>query len=166
MLKTIERKLNTILLKILKKSVIYRSRLWDISLHEPPHDKTNKMTVRPAKTQISRCIRPVWSESLLCAQWVAKDQSFLHADWADLSLRWAHMTFCWFCHEAAQLWLFLNIVISLAWLRHCSLKRLALKSCLSKNIQQKQGILVKSKWTLKSCGLWSFQRTCEVTQRG
>ena len=46
-------------------------------------------------------IRPVWSESSLCAQWVAKDPSFLHADsedsdqictdaQADLSLRWAH----------------------------------------------------------------------------
>ena len=31
------------------------------------------MIVRPAKTQISLGIRPVWSESLLCAQWVAKD---------------------------------------------------------------------------------------------
>ena len=58
-------------------------------------------------------IHPVWSESLLCAQWVAKDPSFLHADsedwsdWADaqadLSLRWAHIPFCWFCHEAAQI---------------------------------------------------------------
>ena len=28
----------------------------------PPHDKTNKITVLPAKTQISLCIRPVWSE--------------------------------------------------------------------------------------------------------
>ena len=44
---------------------------------EPPHDKTNKMTVRPAKTQINLGIRPVWSESLLCAQWVTKDPSFL-----------------------------------------------------------------------------------------
>ena len=43
---------------------------------EPPHDKTNKMTVRTAKTQISLGIRPVWSESLLCAQRVAKDPSF------------------------------------------------------------------------------------------
>ena len=43
------------------------------------HDKTNKMTVRTAKTQISLGIRPVWSESSPCAQWVAKDQSFLHA---------------------------------------------------------------------------------------
>ena len=28
---------------------------------EPRHDKTNKMAVRPAKTQISLDIRPVWS---------------------------------------------------------------------------------------------------------
>ena len=34
---------------------------------EPPHDKTNKVTVRPAKTQISLGIHPVWSESLLYA---------------------------------------------------------------------------------------------------
>ena len=47
---------------------------------EPQHDKTNKMSVRPAKTPISLGIRPVWSESSLCAQWVAKDPMFLHAD--------------------------------------------------------------------------------------
>ena len=44
---------------------------------------------------------------------VAKDPSFLHADsedgsdWADahadLSLHWAHRSFCWFCHEAAYI---------------------------------------------------------------
>ena len=28
-------------------------------LNEPPHDKTNKVAVRPAKTQISLGIRPV-----------------------------------------------------------------------------------------------------------
>ena len=27
--------------------------------NEPPHDKTNKMTVRPAKTKVSLGIRPV-----------------------------------------------------------------------------------------------------------
>ena len=47
--------------------------------NEPPRDKTNKMTVRPAKTQI----RPVWSESSLCAQWIAKDHSFLHTESED-----------------------------------------------------------------------------------
>ena len=41
------------------------------------------MTVRPAKTQINLDIRPVGCESSLCAQWVAKDPSFLHADSED-----------------------------------------------------------------------------------
>ena len=35
--------------------------------HEPRHDKTNKVIVRPANTQISLDIRPVWSESSLSA---------------------------------------------------------------------------------------------------
>ena len=38
---------------------------------EPPHDKTNKMTFLPAKTQISLGIRQVRSETSLCAPWVA-----------------------------------------------------------------------------------------------
>ena len=45
--------------------------------------KPTKWFVRPVKTQISLGIRPVWSESSLCAQWVAKDPSFLHADSKD-----------------------------------------------------------------------------------
>ena len=48
-----------------------------------PHDKINKMTVCPVKTQISLGICSVWSESSLCAQWVAKDPRFLHADSKD-----------------------------------------------------------------------------------
>ena len=60
------------------------------------------------------------STSSLSALWVAKDLTFLHADgrlwsdwagvwldWADaqadLSLRWAHRPFCWFCHAVAQM---------------------------------------------------------------
>ena len=75
--------------------------------------KPTKWSVRPAKIQISLGIRPVWSESLLCAQWVAKDPSFPHADREDLirlggcpgwskSLVGAQ-SFCWFCHEMAHL---------------------------------------------------------------
>ena len=45
--------------------------------------KPTNWHVRPAKTQISLGIRPVWSESSLCAQWVAKDPSVLHADSED-----------------------------------------------------------------------------------
>ena len=50
---------------------------------EPPHDKTNNVAVWPANTPISLGIRPVWSESLLCTQWVAKEPSFLPADSED-----------------------------------------------------------------------------------
>ena len=38
-----------------------------IYVFEPPHDKTNKVTVHPVKTQISLGICPVWSESSLSA---------------------------------------------------------------------------------------------------
>ena len=45
--------------------------------------KPTKWHVCPAKTQISLGIRPVWSEYSMCAQWVAKDKCFLHADSED-----------------------------------------------------------------------------------
>ena len=79
---------------------------------EPQHDKTNKMTVHPVTTPISLDIHPVWSESSLCAQWVAKDPSFLHADSEDsnqtgqmprlICLLDAHSS-CWFCHVVAHI---------------------------------------------------------------
>ena len=45
--------------------------------------KPTKWYVRPAKTQTSLGICPIWSESSLCAVWVAKDPKFLHADSED-----------------------------------------------------------------------------------
>ena len=75
--------------------------------------KPTKWHMRPAKTQISLGIHPVWSDSSLSASWVAKDLMILHADsedwsdWADaqadLSIRWAHMPLCWFWREAAHI---------------------------------------------------------------
>ena len=53
------------------------------NINEARHDTPNKVSVGPAKTQISLGIRPVWSASSLCTQWVAKDPSFLHADSED-----------------------------------------------------------------------------------
>ena len=57
--------------------------------------------------------RRLRSESSLCAQWVAKDPSFLHAnreDWslwadaqADLSLRWAHSHFVGFVMSGSNM---------------------------------------------------------------
>ena len=55
--------------------------LWR-SVIEPPHDKTNKWLCAQQR-QISLDIHPDWSESSLCALWVAKDPSFLHADSED-----------------------------------------------------------------------------------
>ena len=52
----------------------------DFYSSELPHDKMN---MHPAKTQISLGIRPVWSESSLCTQWVDKGPSFLYADSED-----------------------------------------------------------------------------------
>ena len=74
--------------------------------------KPTKRPVHPAKTQISLGICPVWSESSLCAQWVAKDPWLLHVDsedsdqtgQADLSLRLTHMPFCWLFHVVAHLY--------------------------------------------------------------
>ena len=48
--------------------------------------KSNKMTVRPVKTQISLDIRPARSESSLWAQWVAKDPRLLQVDSEDSDL--------------------------------------------------------------------------------
>ena len=62
--------------------------LFSFILFEPWHDKTNKLSVRPAKTQISLGIRPVWSKYSLCAQWVAKDARFLQADSEDYDQTW------------------------------------------------------------------------------
>ena len=61
--------------------------------------KTTKWHLRPAKTQISLGIRPVWSESSLlrCS---SCGQRRLWSDWADaqadLSLHWAHSHFVGF----------------------------------------------------------------------
>ena len=73
----------------------------------PRMTKPTKWPLRPAKTQISLCIRPVWSEPSLSA-WTNIGSSATHwahyEDWsdradaqADLSLRWAQRPFCWFC---------------------------------------------------------------------
>ena len=58
-------------------AVIVDDKYWVRLTYEPRHEKkNNEMSVRPAKTQISMDGCP-----------------------ADLSLRWAHKLFCWFCHE-------------------------------------------------------------------
>ena len=76
--------------------------------------KPTKWPLHPAKTLISLGIHPIWSESSLSAwrnsessatQWAhCKDWSNWVDAQADLSLHWAHISFCWFFHEAAHFW--------------------------------------------------------------
>ena len=79
----------------------------DLVQYELPYDETNNVVVRPANTQISLGIRPVWSESSLSAwrklgslatHWAHSKDS--ESDWedarADPSLRWAHTHFVGF----------------------------------------------------------------------
>ena len=53
--------------------------------------------------------RPVWSESSLYAQWVAKNPSFLHADsedsdWSDWADAQADLSLCWAHSNLGSLW--------------------------------------------------------------
>ena len=83
---------------------------WHLSHLMTKMTNPTKWHMRPANTQISLGIRPVWSEftvrmnlGSLATHWVYSED---WSDWADaqadLSLRWAHRSFCWFCHEAAH----------------------------------------------------------------
>ena len=73
--------------------------------------------VRPAKTQISLGIHPVWSDSLPSAQWVAKDLRFLHADSEDSDQTGRMPRMIWVfagckCHFVGfvLLWLFISFI--------------------------------------------------------
>ena len=86
------------------------------SVNEPQHDKTNKMACAPSEdsdqpghppslTRVFavRMNKPwAWSYPLSAQRRLWSDWS--SAAQADLSLRWAHMSFCWFCHAVAQMW--------------------------------------------------------------
>ena len=89
-------------------STIDRNRQMSLCMSKP-----TKWPVHPAKTQISLGIRPVWSEFSLSA-WRSIGTLATHRehseDWsvwadaqADQSLRWAHKSFCWFCHAQAKM---------------------------------------------------------------
>ena len=82
--------------------------------NEPPCDKTNKMACAPSKDSdqpghLPSLIRvfTVRVKKAWVLSYPLSAQRRLWSDWADaqadLSLRWAHMPFCWFCHEVAQM---------------------------------------------------------------
>ena len=95
--------------------VYLRSTTIKYSLNEPHHDKTNKMACAPSKDSDQpghppSLIRvfPVRLKKAKILSYPLGAQQRLLSDWAyaqaDLSLRLAHIPFCWFCHDAAQMW--------------------------------------------------------------
>ena len=86
---------------------------------EPRHDKTNKMSVRPAKTQISLGIHPVWSESSL-STWRKLGSLatyWAHSEGSDqtgrmprlICLRWVHSHFVGFVMPRLNLFCSLDV---------------------------------------------------------
>ena len=80
---------------------------------EPHHDKTNKMVCAPNEDSDQSWhppnligVFPVRSMGSYGSKLSSCGQRRLRSDWADaqadLSLRWAHMSFCRFCHEVAH----------------------------------------------------------------
>ena len=80
---------------------------------EPPHYKPNKMTFVPSEDSDQSGHPPsliivfdVRSVGSLGPNFASGGQRWLWSDWADaqadLSLRWAHKSFCWFCQAVAQ----------------------------------------------------------------
>ena len=77
---------------------------------EPPHDKTNKMICAPSEDsdQPGHPPSPISFRSALNGYFFHADIEDSEQTWrmsaqSDLSLRWAHMQFCWFCHDASHL---------------------------------------------------------------
>ena len=96
--------------------IVFQSVLlvW-VMVFEPGHDKTNKVTVCPAKTQISLGIRPVWSVFavsmkkawVLCYPLSAQPRLIRLGEcpgWPESSL--GAQSLCWFCHVTAHLLLY------------------------------------------------------------
>ena len=96
-----------------KSSARTRLRRVQERRYEPWRDKTNKMSVRPAKTQTSLGIRPVWPESSLSA-WRNLGSLATHRVHSEILIRlsgcpgWSEsslgaQSLCWFCHVAAHM---------------------------------------------------------------
>ena len=82
--------------------------------NEPHRDKTNKMACAPSEDSDQPGHPPslirvftVCLKKAMILSYPLSVQQRLWLDWADaqadLSLRWAHMPFRWFCHDAAQI---------------------------------------------------------------
>ena len=81
-----------------------------------PHDKTSKVacarsndSYQPGYPPSQIRVFTVRMKKAWILSYPLSSQRRLWSDWVDaqagLSLRWAHMPFCWFSHEAAQMFI-------------------------------------------------------------
>ena len=135
------------------------------------------MTVRPAKTQISLGIRPDWSESSLCSQWVAKDPSFLHADNEDSDQTGRRPRLIWVfagctCHFVGFVMRRLSVVICGSIMNAHSLQKLSMKLWtiqtvhgFARNVNSSTFLIpsLVNRWTLKlKIGLFLKQKRRKI----
>ena len=129
------------------KQVLYGRwywKLWDLVLswHEPRHDKTNKMAVRPAKTdqpghppsQI-RVFTVRINKALVLSYPLSARRSGCPG-WSESSLG-AHSLY-WFCHVSS--WSLLIFLLCLL--------------CIFSNIEQESRLSPSCAYLFKSSGLW------------
>ena len=87
--------------------------------------------------------RSAWASAQfsLCAQWVAMDPSFLHADSEDsdqTGRMLSEHSFCWFCHAVAQIltycmrgsWVYLPYLFTSCVSRSCDLLARFIQTCI------------------------------------
>ena len=144
--------------------------------------KPTKWHVHPMKNQISLGIQPAWSESSLCAQWVAKNPSFLHADSEDSDQTGQMPRLIWVSKDSDQtgrmprlIWVFTGhtchfVGFVMRWLISCSF--VLFQSCqrccglccsglpshsiwsMSEVSQSGWYFLLSPSWLLPYCWLW------------
>ena len=105
-------------LSVHARSQVHYWQTWRAKWAAVWQNQQNDMCVQ--QRQISLDIHPIWSEFLLSA-W--KSNGSLATQWGHsedsdqtgqnprlICLRWAHMSVCWFCHAAAQMFIFIQIL--------------------------------------------------------
>ena len=110
----------------------YACSFWPIrkNANEPPHDKINKMNVRPTKSQISLGIRPVWSESSLSAlrKLGSLATHWAHSEDTDQTGRMSRLIWVF----AGRTWHFVGFVTRrLKYSLHCLDLKMQLAYCVS-----------------------------------
>ena len=102
-------------------------------------------------------MHPVWSESSQCAQKVAEDPMFLHADSKDSDQTGRMpillvLSFCWFCHTAPHFWK--RQISSRSWYCHNDPKFSVLRACKGFSVYGIRALLLFCLWQIGQYIFW------------